>query len=438
MKSRILACIGITVFTALAMPVWLAAQEQSATQEQRVEAPYIVEDLGPVGGPPGQPYLITNNGWVSGAAPGPDGTIQAVLWYKGLKLDIGTPGLKGPNSAAFGVNERRQAVGQAETSVTNGEDFCGFNFHGFPSHTACLPFSWQNGVMRKLPTLGGANGFANSVNNRGEVAGLAETTLQDPTPGCPVLQFKPVIWKNGVVHELDPYPGDTDGVAAQINDRGQVVGASGSCASFNPNSGLYLVENHALLWENGKVTDLGNLGGTGGIAGNHACAINNRGHVVGPSELADDATFHGFLWTRETGMRDLGTLPADYASLALGINEAGEVVGASLDADFNPRAMLWKKGVMADLNTLIPTSSALYLLLANSINSSGAITGLAVTSSGELHGFLAKPRCRADESESTAPATRRDLMKAGCSSRECAQGDDAGGRPPHAVCEATA
>ena len=107
-------------------------------------------------------------------------------------------------------------------------------------------------------------------------------------------------------------------------------------------------------------------------------------------------------------MRDLGTLPADYASLALGINEAGEVVGASLDADFNPRAMLWKKGVMADLNTLIPTSSALYLLLANSINSSGAITGLAVTSSGELHGFLAKPRCRADESESTAPATRRD------------------------------
>jgi probable HAF family extracellular repeat protein len=107
-------------------------------------------------------------------------------------------------------------------------------------------------------------------------------------------------------------------------------------------------------------------------------------------------------------MRDLGTLPADYASLALGINEAGEVVGASLDADFNPRAMLWKNGVMADLNTLIPTNRSLYLLLANSINSSGAITGLAVTSSGELHGFLAKPRCQADESESAAPATRRD------------------------------
>jgi uncharacterized membrane protein len=40
-------------------------------------------------------------------------------------------------------------------------------------------------------------------------------------------------------------------------------------------SGLYLGENHALLWERGMVTDLGNLGGTGGIGGNHACAINN-------------------------------------------------------------------------------------------------------------------------------------------------------------------
>ena len=367
MKSRsVISISAMSLLAAIAMPVRLAAQDLSATQEQSTDVPYIVKDLGPVGGPPGQPYFISDNGWVSGAAAGPDGTMHAVLWYRGLKLDIGAPGLTGPNSAAFGVNERRQAVGQAETAVANDEDFCGFNFYGFPSLTACLPFLWQNGAMRRLPTLGGPNGFANSINNRGEVAGLAETTRQDRTPGCPVLQFKPVIWKNDVIQELDTYPGDTDGVAAFIDDRGQVVGASGTCASFNPNSGLYLVENHALLWENGTVTDLGNLGGTGGIAGNHACAINNRGQVVGHSELADDITFHGFLWTRETGMRDLRTLPGDYASVALGINDEGEVVGASLDAHFNPRAVLWKDGVMTDLNTLIPANSALYLLFAES------------------------------------------------------------------------
>lgn len=109
-----------------------------------------------------------------------------------------------------------------------------------------------------------------------------------------------------------------------------------------------------MLWEkDGSVHDLGNLGGTGGIAGNHACALNNRGQVVGHSELPNDTTFHGFLWTRETGMRDLGTLSGDYASLALGINDSGEVVGGSLDASFNPRALLWEKGVMTDLNTRI-------------------------------------------------------------------------------------
>src|SRR5262249_17397915 len=47
----------------------------------------------------------------------------------------------------------------------------------------------------------------------------------------------------------------------------------------------------------GTPHDLGNLGGVGGIAGNHACALNNRGQAVGHSELANNATFHGFLWT---------------------------------------------------------------------------------------------------------------------------------------------
>ena len=96
---------------------------------------YTVTDLGPVGGPPGLPYVITNNGLVGGAAA-VNTAMHAVLWHKGLKMDIGTPGLGGPNSAAFGVNERGQAVGQAQTSVPNGEDFCGFTALGLsPSAT---------------------------------------------------------------------------------------------------------------------------------------------------------------------------------------------------------------------------------------------------------------------------------------------------------------
>jgi len=389
MKPTLISISSLTVLAALAIPAHITAQGEQEHEREHVH--YRIKDLGAVGTPPG-PEFITNNGLISGAAAIPDGAMHAVLWYKRLKLDIGKPGFGGPNSTAFGVNERGQAVGAAQTLDTNDEDFCGFNALGLlPSNTTCLPFLWQDGKMTRLPTLGGANGFANRINNRGEAAGLAETnTLEN---ACPVSQFKPVIWKNGKIHEL-PIPqrlGDTDGVAAWINDKGQVVGASGTCAPFNPNSGLYLVENHALLWENGTVTDLGNLGGTGGIAGNHACAINNHGQVVGHSELPNDTTFHGFLWTRKTGMQDLRTLPGDSASLALGINDKGEVVGASLDANFSPRAFLWENGAMTDLNTLIPASSGFYLLLANSINSNGEIVGLGATSSGKLHGFLATP-----------------------------------------------
>src|SRR5262249_25380039 len=115
--------------------------------------------------------------------------------------------------------------------------------------------------------------------------------------------------------------------------------------------------------------------------------------------------------TKQTGMRDLGTLPGDfdYASLALGINDGGDVVGASLDATFSSTAVLWEKGVSepANLNLLVVDNpSGLFLLLAQSINSSGEIVGLAVTSSGEPHGFLATPMNGEAGSESATPAAQ--------------------------------
>jgi hypothetical protein len=87
----------------------IQSQGQSATQEKEAApAPYSVIDLGVVGGPPGGPYVINNYGLVSGAAATQDGRMHAVLWFEGQKLDIGTPGLGGPNSAAFGVNRFAQ------------------------------------------------------------------------------------------------------------------------------------------------------------------------------------------------------------------------------------------------------------------------------------------------------------------------------------------
>jgi hypothetical protein len=43
---------------------------------------YTITDLGPVGGPPGQPFVIKNNGLISGAAAIAGGAMHAVLWSR--------------------------------------------------------------------------------------------------------------------------------------------------------------------------------------------------------------------------------------------------------------------------------------------------------------------------------------------------------------------
>jgi len=354
---------------------------------------YSIQDLGPLGGSPGSAYGITNGGLIGGAAATVDNKMHAAAWFMGFKADLGTPGLGGPNSAAFAINAQGQVAGFAQTMDPNSEDFCGFNAFGLAkSATACLPFIWKDGVMTKLPTLGGANGAAIGINNQGEVAGYAETANRDANPACTVSQFLPVVWGKGGVTQLKLPAGDSDGVAWAINDQGQVVGASGSCQGFDVNSQVYLREKRALLWQSGTVVDLGNLGGTGALAGIHACALNNRGQVVGHSDVTGDKTFHGFVWTWQTGMLDMGTLPGDAASLGLGISDKGVTVGASLDQMFTPRAIVFANGGMIDLNSVVSSNpQKVYLLLADSINSRGLIVGFRVTPDGTLHGFMATP-----------------------------------------------
>jgi probable HAF family extracellular repeat protein len=412
------------VLTSIAASILLAAL--AAAQPPR----YTITDLGAVGSTLGQPFAVTNNSLVSGAAPVADNSVHAVLWYQGQKLDIGTPGLAGldgiayggNNSSAFAVNERGHAAGEAASSTMdpNGEDFCGFKSFGLPSFgTTCLPFVWQYFVMTPLPTLGGNNGFAHAINSRGVVAGTTETTMRDPACPAPQLfQFKPVIWENGQVQALPTYPGDLNGIAFGINRDGDVAGASGECTAFNPDSLVNLQPLHALLWQTGTVTDLGNLGGTGHGNGIQASAVNSQNQVIGYSDLPGDTTFHSFLWTDQTGMKDLGTLPGDAASLAIDINDAGEAVGISLDANFNPRAYLWENGVMTDLNTLvntnalIPGGSPLFLASACSINSSGVITGFAFDmSTGEIHGYLATPAAASPSSGETAVGVQGTLSE---------------------------
>src|SRR5215469_13636462 len=392
MKSRSLV-ISLGVLSLLVLSAGLVAQEN-------LEPRYRVIELGTLGGTYSQPFYVSSKGVASGEASLADGNWHATVWQGSFKRDLGTLG--GVNSSAFGSpNAVGQVVGEAETahSDPNGEDYCGFFASGARlSGTTCLGFLWQDGRMTPLSTLGGYNGAANAINSRGEVAGNTETGTTDST--CPpynpaqgqyqVLEDKPVVWENGHIKELPTYGGDPDGFAIAINDRGQVAGASGVCSTFNIINGLYLSPVHALLWEHGKVINLGSLGGN---FGNQAHNLNNRGQVVGTSDLAGDAVFHGFVWSQNTGIRDIPPLPGDTYSVALAINDAGEVGGVSIDATFiNLRAFVVVHGMPTDLNTLIPADSTLQLETVCGINSRGEVTGLAVEkSTGQYRGYLAIP-----------------------------------------------
>lgn len=355
---------------------------------------YNVTDLGTLpGGTSSNGGIISNNSIVSGSSTAVDGSNHAVLWQKGQIMDLGTPGLKGKNSLAWSVNDSGRAVGQADTATLdpNGEDFCGSQAAGLPfMGTTCVPFVWERGVMNPLPLLGGYNGLADALNNQGVAGGFAETANRDADCARPqVLQFKPVLWKDGKVQELPVFSGDTVGGVFGMNDSGQAVGASGLCGALDPLSGTYLAARHAMLWQNGAGTDLGNLGSK---SDNVALAINNQGQVVGHSGL------RGFLWTQSKGMQDLGTLPGDIGSGALSINDKGEMVGVSQSPQFHIRAVRWENGVPVDLNSLVNGKPDLSLLLAGSINSRGEIIGIGVTHSGDVHTFLATPAPRSTAS----------------------------------------
>src|SRR5580765_2460647 len=99
-----------------------------------------------------------------------------------------------------------------------------------------------------------------------------------------------------------------------------------------------------------QVVDLSTLGGTSSFAAD----VNGRGQVVGASSTADGVN-HAFLW-QEGVMTDLGTLGGE-TSEATEINESGQVVGRSLDAAGVRQAFLWSEGGMQVLGPAAPFSA---------------------------------------------------------------------------------
>jgi probable HAF family extracellular repeat protein len=388
-KGNSITAIGL--FTLLALPTQPAAQDnQGQTQHH-----YRFIDLGTFGGPASYinndpsgdgaaAGILSPRGIVVGAAdtsiPDPNYPntcllcggpliVHAFRWQGGRLTDLGA--LPGVNASfANWVSPKGLVAGFSENGAIDP-------LLVVPEIEAVL---WKDGEIVNLGSIeGGYESNAFAVNDRGQVAGVFLNTIPDPFSPFG-LQVRAFLWQRGVMEDLGTL-GGPEASAYFMNERGEVVGTS--FINSIPNSGTGMPTLDPFVWKEGKMIDLGTLGGTFGVPN----AMNNRGQVVGESNLVGDLTAHPFLWAGKK-MVDLGTFGGD-SGQANWINEAGDVVGSAFTK--NPQvslAFLWKNGVLTNLGTVRGDSCSNAL----SINSKRQVVGVSAKTcdfvTDERHAFL--------------------------------------------------
>jgi probable HAF family extracellular repeat protein len=376
-------CItALTLLAALTVPVQLAAQRDQDHRSNSKHHHYKPIEMGTFGGPNSSFILpsptariLSNNGAAVGGADTstPDAlscwnfdcyVSYGFKWQDGFatKLDA-LPGLN--SSFAIWVSDNGLVAGLSE----NGID----PLTGVPAQEAIL---WaRDGSINDLGTLGGNDSFSSAVNTRGDVDGVALNTIPDPygflffMPGA--TQSHAFLWTESQgMRDLGTLGGPDSG-AFLINESRQIAGWSFTTSTVNSWTGIPTLD--PFFWENGKMLDMGTLGGTFG----ESFAMNSRGQVAGFSDMAGDSSCHPFLWSKTGGMKDLGTLGGD-SGQAYFVNDEGEVVGSAnvpsalgCDDGAQNHAFLWKNGLMTDLGA--PDGDACSGAVA--ISSKGQIVG---------------------------------------------------------------
>lgn len=273
----------------------------------------------------------------------------------------------------------------------------------------CMVLAWLVGsiVLACATAASGAVAYAvqdlghfhpTGINDQGQVVGFGGTP-----PGDSYLYDGSKLIDLTKAYGLG---GPSSGGPWALNNRGQIAGAY----AINATPGNTGVE-HAFLFENGKMTDLGTLGGysmalklndsglavgvsnltsvetdpyypvqfTGGkvirltASSGTAAAVNNTGQVVGDYMVGNDS--HAFTYANGA-LSDLGTLGGPNSD-ASAINDLGQVVGSSEIASGTRDAFLYQNGKMIDLGHVIKNGAA-FPTYAYGINNSGTIVGESI------------------------------------------------------------
>ena len=169
------------------------------------------------------------------------------------------------------------------------------------------------------------------------------------------------LYFNGAVSLLEIPDLDIENLATRavaVNSSGQIV--------VHALAPPYL-EARSLLYAKGVYTDIGSLGGSNTMA----VAMNEEGQVAGTG-TASDGSEHAFLYSSGT-MIDLGR------GSVIALNDAGMVAGIAESG----RAFRYADGSVADLGTLGGDTSQ-----TRGLNDVGQVVGGAQVATGTFHAFV--------------------------------------------------
>lgn len=276
---------------------------------------------------------------------------HAVLYANGQLTDLGTLG--GTLSMGADGNAAGTIVG---TSATG------------PSYSA--GFVFRNGVMTALSGIGGQFSAAYAINDREEIVGEASISGQGD------VDEHAILWEPGCGSPIDltALNGGRYSWPRDINNQGDIVGGDST-----PD----MVHSRAVVWRSRVLVELDD----NGAPDSQAMAINESGTIAGFIQGLGAA--HAVIWRNGT-MTDLGTLPGGLYSHAIGIDNAGDVVGDSTVAT-NDRAyaVLFTGGTIINLNDYVDPTHW-WLGQATDVCDDGRIVGNG-TLDGDSRGFILTP-----------------------------------------------
>ena len=131
------------------------------------------------------------------------------------------------------------------------------------------------------------------------------------------------VWRAGRLTEL-PSCGD-EAFGEAIDERGRIAGSSWCGSSYT--------DEHAVLWQDGKLRDLTSPG----WGYSHAYALNERGQVAGGFATPSEDT-GAFVWEAGQSTELPQLFVGNGSTSALANDETGRVVGTS-----GGHAVLWER-----------------------------------------------------------------------------------------------